>query len=159
MLVEELAKVDPSGTVTTFADVGLLSCPNGIALADDDHFYVANFYNNKLVRVDPEGSVRPFASLDGSNLGHVTWGNDRLYVAVRGEHSLAEVDLSGAVTPLVGTGQIGADDGDLDTATLSYPNDIALSPDGRTLYFNDVHPDHATSNIIGPVLIRALVLP
>lgn len=128
-------------------------------LAGDGSSYIASFGNGKVVRMDAEGSVRPFVTLEGRNLGHITWGSERLYVAVRGEHSLVEVDLSGAVTPLVGTGEIGAIDGDLDIATLSYPSDLALSPDGRTLYFNDVDPEFASASIIGPVLIRALVLP
>lgn len=156
---QSVTATDPDGTTTVFASSELLQCPNGIALASDGNLYVANFSSRELVRVLPSGDVELFVTLPSANLGHVTYANGRLYVALRGAHQLAEVTLAGEVDILVGTGERGRRDGAIETATLSFPNDIALSPDGRVLYFNDVAPRTTDPNEIRPTLLRAVSLP
>lgn len=154
-----IALVSDGGVVSEFAASDLLKCPNGIAMAPAGDLYVSNFYNGDLLRIDGDGEVHPFVSLPGNNLGHVTWGNGRLYVANRGGQAIVSVSLDGEVLLVAGTGVRGAQDGDLDEATVSLTNDIAVSPDGRVLYFNDVHPESTEQGRISPTLVRRLVLP
>lgn len=148
---------DPAGTTTQLASSTMLRCPNGIARLDDGDLVVANFSDGNLIRVTPLGDVSMFASLPGSNLGHLVHAEGRLYVAVRGAHQLVEVSLQGVVTPLAGTGSRGRADGPARQATLSFPNDLALSVDGTRLYFNDVAPSTSDPNEIRPTLVRELV--
>lgn len=153
-----IRKVLADGTSTAFASGGGLSCPNGITLADDGNLYVANFGNGAVLRVSPEGAVTPFVTLPGNNNGHLLFGNGVLYVVARTANQIYEVTLEGDVTLIAGSGTRGIVDGSALDAQLSVTNDVALSPDGKTLYFNDV-ADVTTpgTQTISPVLIRKIV--
>lgn len=153
-----IARVAPDGSSETFSDAALLSCPNGIALASDGNLYVANFFNGSLLKVTPDGTVTTFVTLPTNNLGHVTFGNGVLYVAARGLQRIYEVTLAGETRVLAGTGARGRKDGPALTSTLSFTNDIALSPDGSVLYFNDVDPSTSGTNVISPSWLRELRL-
>lgn len=159
-----IARIAPDGTVAPFASDSLLRCPNGIARASDAHFYVANFGNGDVLRVGPDGAVERFVTLPGGNNGHILFGNGVLYVVARGANAIYEVTLSGDTTRIAGSGAQGLDDGPALEATLSVTNDVALSPDGRVLYFNDVGrgEDGAfpadSGRTIAPVWVRRLVL-
>ena len=150
-----LGRVHPDGTVETWVSSPLLQCPNGITLAGDGHFYVANFMNGDVVRVSPDGVASRFATVPGNNNGHILWGNGVLYVVARGNHQIYELTLDGELTLLAGSGERGLDDGPGDVATLSLPNDVALSPDGARLYWNDVGElDPADRQTLTPTWIR-----
>jgi sugar lactone lactonase YvrE len=153
-----IQRIDPDGTSTLFSDSELLRCPNGITLAPDGHLYVANFGNGDVVRVAPDGTASVLATLPGGNNGHLLWGNGTLYVVARAANQLYRVGLEGDVELIAGTGERGLGDGPALEATLSLPNDIALSPDGTILYFNDVAVTEGEHSVIAPVVVRALIL-
>lgn len=155
---DTIQRVSPDGAVTEFSSGGLFNCPNGIALADDGNFYVANFGGGNVVRVSPAGAASLLVTLPTNNLGHVTAANGVLYVVSRGTHQIWEVTLAGATRVLAGTGARGRRDGAAPDATLSFPNDIGVSPDGSVLYFNDVDPGTSGTNVISPSWLRALRL-
>jgi sugar lactone lactonase YvrE len=151
-------RVTPEGRPSIVSDSDLLRCPNGIARAGDGNLYVSNFANGDVVRIAPDGSASRFVTIPGENNGHLLWGNGVLYVVGRGANRIYEVTLEGRVTPLAGTGERGLRDGPALQATLSLPNDVALSPDGAVLYFNDVAATTGAPDVIAPVVVRALVL-
>jgi len=153
-----IARVDPDGAVHPFAASELLRCPNGITLASDGNFYVANFGDGSVVRVTRRGDVSLFATLPGGNNGHILFGNDRLYVVARRANQIYELDLEGNATLLAGTGERGLKDGPALEATLSVTNDLALSPDGRRLYFNDVGQTTEPHNVLTPTVVRYVEL-
>ena len=152
-----ISKVTSEGVSTQFSSSPLLSCPNGIALASDGNLYVANFGNGQVLRVAPNGSAITFANLPGNNNGHITFANGVLYVVARSAHQIYELTLEGDLTLLAGTGTRGLWDGASLNARLSLTNDIAVSPDGTILYFNDVVNQTGTDTI-SPVVIRQLIL-
>lgn len=149
-----LSRVSSDGTAEVFTDTDLLRCPNGITLASDGHLYVANFANGDVVRVSPDGAATRFATLPGNNNGHIVFGNGVLYVVARGNHQIYELTLDGELTLIAGSGNRGLDDGPADAATLSLPNDVALSPDGRILYWNDVGVTGPDPQTLTPTWIR-----
>jgi sugar lactone lactonase YvrE len=151
-------RVNPDGTSSRFSTSELLRCPNGITRAADGHLYVANFGNGDVIRIAPDGSASHFVTVPGDNNGHILWGNGVLYVVARGANQLYELTLDGELTLLAGTGERGLRDGPALEATLSLPNDIALSPDGGTLYFNDVARTTGEAREIAPTVVRALRL-
>lgn len=159
-----ISRVAPDGAVSPFVTDSLLQCPNGITRADDGAFYVANFANGDVIRVTREGSVERFVTLPGDNNGHILFGNGVLYVVARSAHRIYEVTLAGDTTHLAGSGTQGLDDGPARQATLSLTNDVALSPDGRFLWFNDVGRDadgafvQDEGRTIAPVHVRRVVL-
>lgn len=154
-----LSRVSPDGVARPLVSSELLACPNGITLAGDGHFYVANFANGDVIRVSPDGEATRFVTVPGDNNGHIVWGNGVLYVVARGAHQIYELTLDGELTLLAGSGERGLDDGPADRASLSLPNDVALSPDGRVLYWNDVGElDPADGQTLGPTWIRYVEL-
>ncbi|MDX1396391.1 MAG: hypothetical protein R3195_18560 [Gemmatimonadota bacterium] len=149
--------VTSGGTSTHFAGGPMLNCPNGIALASDGNLYVANFGNGNVIRIAPDGAMSQFAVVPGGNNGHITFANGVLYVVARAANQIYRLELDGTLTLLAGTGERGRTDGAALTSRLSLTNDIAVSPDGGTLYFNDV-VGGTDFNVISPVVIRSLEL-
>lgn len=151
-------KIAPDGQGSVWVADPLFNCPNGITLASDGNFYVANFNDGGVIRVTPSGNVSLLTSLPGGNNGHVLFGNGVLYVVARTANRIYEVTLDGVATVLAGTGQRGLQDGSALDATLSVTNDVALSPDGKLLYFNDVAVTTGATSVISPTVIRMVEL-
>jgi sugar lactone lactonase YvrE len=154
-----IERITLGGASTRFSSDPLLACPNGIVYAADGNFYVSNFRNGDVVRLLRDGRAERLATLPGDNNGHLVFGNGVLYVAARGANQIYRVTLEGEVLLLAGSGERGHADGPAATATLSLPNDLALSADGAELYFNEVVPlDDPTGEKLAPTLVRALAL-
>lgn len=153
-----ISKVTPDGKSSTFSKSNLLKCPNGIVLADDGNFYVANFSNGNVVKIDPEGNASKLATLPGNNNGHLTYFNGSLYVVARTANQIYKVTLDGKATPFIGSGKRGKADGKPLEATLSLPNDISVSPDGKYMYVNEISPIEGDPKILGPTRIRRIKL-
>lgn len=134
----QVARVERSGRALVFAESNLFRCPNGLVAGADGEFYASNFYNGDVLRIGPDGDVSVLATLPGGNLGHLIYSEGMLYVVARSAHQIYEVNLTGEHKVLAGSGDHGIDDGPALEATLSFPNDLGLSPDGRVLYWNDV---------------------
>jgi DNA-binding beta-propeller fold protein YncE len=64
-----IRKVLPDGTTEPFASSSLFNCPNGITLASDGNFYVANFLNGDVQRIAPDGTVSRHVTIEGGNNG------------------------------------------------------------------------------------------
>ena len=153
-----LSRVAPDGTAELWVKSDLLRCPNGITRAPNGDLYVANFMDGNVIRVTPGGEASVFATLPGNNNGHILYGNDVLYVVARGNHQIYELTLTGELTLIAGSGARGLDDGPALEATLSLPNDVALSPDGRILYWNDVGVTTNDPQTLTPTFIRYVEL-
>ena len=157
--IHQVATVDEGGRAEVFAQGSLLRCPNGLVTGADGALYASNFYDGNVLRIDTDGTVSVVATLPGGNLGHLVYQDDRLYVVARSAHQIYEVDLDGTFRLLVGSGEHGIDDGPALEATLSYPNDLAFSPDGRVLYWNDVaEVVEDSGQTLAPVVVRMLRL-
>ena len=150
-----IRKVTPDGTSSIFVSSSLLSCPNGLTIDDEGNLYTANFNNGRVIKITPDGTVSVLVTLTGSNNGHLTYRNERLYVVSRGGHRVYEVDLNGSWKVLAGSGARGKADGPAIQATFSLPNGIGVSPDGNTIYINDAIPLTGT-NVLNPVVVRKI---
>ncbi len=153
-------KVTPEGNVSIFASGTIFSCPNGIAIDEDGNLYVANFSNASVVKITPEGQSSIFASLPGNNNGHITFFRNKLYVVARAANQIYELDLQGNSTLIAGSGLRGHMDGPALLGTLSLPNDLGFSPDGKYLYVNDTKPVLGTpaSSDIQPTFLKRVRL-
>lgn len=132
-----LSRVGPDGEVSAFAESPLFNCPNGITSTPSGDLYVANFSDGKVLRVTPDGDVAELATLPGGGNGHVAFTRGSLYATSFQGHRVYRVSLEGDVTLLAGTGARGETDGPALEATFSWPNGIAVSPQGDRLYIND----------------------
>ncbi len=154
-----IARIAPDRVVDTLTASPLLHCPNGITRAADGNLYVANFGNGDVIRITPDGTASRLVTLPGNNNGHLVFGNGILYVVARGNHQLYTVTLGGEVTLLAGSGRRGITDGPAIEAELSLPNDLALSPDGTVLYWNDVGTtDPTDGQTLTPTYVRYLTI-
>ena len=153
-----IQKISPDGKSSTFCDSDLLNCPNGITLGGDGHFYVANFSNGDVIKVDPSGKASRLATLPGNNNGHLIYHKGALYVIARTAHQVYRVTLDGEFSLFVGSGERGKQDGKPLEASLSLPNDIGFSPDGKTMYVNETGPIEGDPRILGPTRVRRIRL-
>ena len=60
------------------------------------------------------------------------------------------------MSPFAGSGVRGRDDGPAAEATFSFPNNLAFSPDGRTLYVNQNALTAEPHTELAPMLVRRL---
>ena len=153
-----IVEVTPDGEAHVFASSPLLNCPNGLALDGEHNLYVSNFNNGDVLRVTPLGEVSRLATLPGNNNGHLTFHGGSLYVAARGAHQIFKVSLAGEVELFAGSGQRGMHDGPAVEAEFSFPNDLAFSPDGSTLYVNENASTTEAGGVLAPLRIRRIRL-
>jgi len=155
----KIVEVSPDGEPLVFASDPLLSCPNGITFDDEHNLYVANFNNGDVIKISWDGDVSKLATLPGNNNGHLVHRAGFLYVVARGAHQIYKVSLKGDVELFAGTGKRGHHDGPALEATFSFPNDLAFSPDGKTLYVNENASTTEPHTSLAPMLVRRIRMP
>jgi sugar lactone lactonase YvrE len=168
-----IRKVTPEGEVSTFAgsagkpDKGgfadgkgaaaQFDYPSGIAIDAAGNLYVADYHNNCIRKVTPEGEVSTLAGdvagekgfVDGpGSTAEFQWPNGiaidaagNLYVADMGNHRIRKVTPEGEVSTLAGSSDMtgfngGFADGPGNTAQFDSPSDIAIDAAGN-LYVAD----------------------
>ena len=94
--------------------------------------------------------------MPGTNNGHLTWHDGFLYVVARGAHKIFKVSPEGEVSLFAGSGKRGRDDGPAHEATFSFPNDIAVSPDGKSFYVNENASTTAPHTELAPMIVRRI---
>jgi DNA-binding beta-propeller fold protein YncE len=153
--IAKIAAAD--NTVSSFAKSDLFKCPNGISFDREGNLYVVNFRNNKMLKIDPSGSVAPFATISEKGLGHLCFKEDRFYVTAFHSHEIYEVILDGTVKRILGDGKRGVVDGAGAKARLSFPNGIACDPWAPRLYNNEYVND-SESSLPRRTIVREIVL-
>jgi uncharacterized protein (TIGR03437 family) len=156
------------GTVTTIAGTGVagfggdggpavnaqLNFPYGLALDSAGNLYVADFGNQRVRRIAPDGTITTIAgtgnmgsSEDGagpldtslfSPRNVAVDGAGNLYIAEFGGHRVRKLGTDGKIATVAGTGMAGftGDGGRATTAQLRYPAGLALNRAGE-LYIAD----------------------
>jgi hypothetical protein len=114
--------------------------PAGVAVASDQSLYVADSYGNRLLKLNPDGSLvwsAGEAGVPGNDAAHLNRPVDvaldaagRAYVVDRNNHRVQIFDSSGAQQATLGAG--------LGTAAgqFQFPRGIAVADDG-TIYVAD----------------------
>lgn len=158
-----IRRVDSAtGTIATVAGTGaegyggdggagtraLIAHPHGLAVAADGTMYVADTWNQRIRRVDPNGTITTVAGTgdsgfagDGGPAGravfddpvHVALAPDgSLYVADGSNHRVRRIGADGVIRTVAGSGVRGStgDGGPATRATLNLPNQVAVAADG-----------------------------
>ncbi|HEY1242906.1 MAG TPA: hypothetical protein VGF16_20230 [Bryobacteraceae bacterium] len=167
-LDNRVKKIATDGTVSTIAGNGTggfagdggpaasaqINAPAGLAVDAANNLYIADFANNLVRKVTPDGVINTVAGtgvetysgdggpalqagLDGPlSLAVDAAGN--LYIADTNNHVIREVTPNGIIQTIAGTGAsgFGGDDGPPAKAQLSAPAGIAVDATGN-LYISD----------------------
>jgi sugar lactone lactonase YvrE len=161
-------KVDSSGVITTVAGNGVagyagdggpavsavLNHPSGVAIDGSGNVYIADTTNGCIRKVDSHGIITTVAgngalgySGDGGMASNAQLNRPRglafnahgdLYVADQYNNRIREIDTTGTITTIAGTGtaQYSGDGGPATSARLNHPRGMALAGDG-SLYIAD----------------------
>jgi len=160
-------KINPSGVITTFAgkypqsfsgdggpatEAGFNEV-QGIAADAYGSLYIADYYNNRIRKVDPDGIITTFAGTgeDGysGDEGPATEAgvksprdivvdvDGNIYIA--SDNRIRKIDTSGIITTIAGTGEFGDPSGDGGPAieAIVYPFNLAIDAKGN-FYFSNV---------------------
>ena len=163
---DRIYKATPSGIVSTFAgsnrrgsDDGTLADatfnrPKDIVLDDNGTMYVLDNGNYLIRKISSSGivstvagSTNGFADGTGSNAQfsfspHITLDHQgNLYVTDNANRRVRKINSAGEVTTLFGDGTSTSVDGDASIATISSPQGIAVSQDGKTIYVSQIFPN------------------
>ena len=153
-----IQKISPEGKSTTLVRDRLLSCPNGITIDNEGTLYVSNFMNGDVIRVTKDGKISRLATLPGNNNGHIVFHRGVLFVVARSAHQIYRVTLDGQSQLVAGSGKQGHKNGPATEAEFSLPNGICVSPDGKSLFINEVAKIDGGARNLAPTRIRRLVL-
>lgn len=131
---------------------GLLALSNGaVLIADSKSHLIRHLQNGQVsayagITFSKNALEYPIGGLVDSSLNAVVFqepqGMDidafgNICIADAGNHAIRKIDRSGQVTTIAGTGVIGNKDGNGKEASFYYPQDVAVAPDGKTLYVAD----------------------
>lgn len=136
---------------------GKFHWPTSIEFDSKGNLYVADFFNDRIRKITPDGAISTFAGSgvrgyggDGGPAALASfYGPNDLVIDSKGNVYVADVNnhrvrrISGepphVITTLAGTGTRGysGDGGPADRAQLNLPRGLALSPDESTLYVTD----------------------
>ena len=156
-------RIDAEGTITTLAGTGVrgdggdggsataaqLAYPAGVAVDGAGNVYVADTWNHRVRRIDTEGTITTLAGLGSPGYGgdaapaSQAWlaypvgvATDRagnVYVADSWNHRIREVDGSGTISTLAGSGgdSDSGDGGPAQAASLAWPVSVATDSSGN----------------------------
>lgn len=148
----KIRKITPDGTVSTFAGTGVSGSAEGTTLTAQfngatgvcvDSFgnvFVADYYNNKIRKIDTLGNVTTFAGtgVAGSADGIGTAASfhapaivavdnaNNLFITDEENHKIRKITTDGTVSTYAGNGTIGAADGIAASAQFNYPTGVAV---------------------------------
>jgi sugar lactone lactonase YvrE len=153
----------PANSLGSADDIGTLAGfnnPSGVARDVNGNLFVADFGNNTIRKIAPNGSVTTIAGLagvagsaDGSGAaarfnnpyGLVVDNSGNIYVSDLGNHTIRKISPSGLVSTLAGAvGSTNSVNGAGSNAHFKSPRGLAIGPDNN-LYVADA--DHTIRQI------------
>jgi DNA-binding beta-propeller fold protein YncE len=145
-----------TGSTTPFTDgagsMATFNLPEGIAADTSGNLYVTDWGNNRIRKITAggmvstlagTGSATPFADGAGSAatfngpFGVAVDAAGNVYVGDATNHRIRKITPDGTVSTLAGDGTANFKDGVGTAAQFNAPGDIAVTPDGSTIYVAD----------------------
>jgi serine/threonine protein kinase, bacterial len=152
----KIRKVTPNGIVSTLAGNGHLGHvdgmgiaasfydPSAVAVDEGGNVYVADYSNNCIRKITPQGVVSTIAggdavgSSDGSALeasfyfpdGIAVDASGNVYIADQVNNKIRMLSSAGVVSTIAGSGTAGSEDGAGSSASFNYPAGLAVDTEG-----------------------------
>jgi gluconolactonase len=125
-----ISRVSPKGEVTKFVETG--GAPNGAAIRRDNHLLVADCGLKAILDISPEGKIRIVADkYQGRNF----MGPNDLAFDSNGNLYFTDPEGSSLDNPIGAVYCLTKEEKVLLVAnSFAYPNGVAISSDGKTLY-------------------------
>ena len=136
----------------------LINDPGALAMDSQGNIFVAEWGNNVIRKVTPDGVVSVFAGSASGAFGFQDGtgtaarfnrpislaidGLNNLYVTDCDNHRIRKITPGGVVTTIAGSGTLGFVNGLAGNSQFNYPAAIAVSADGSTVYVADTN-NHA----------------
>lgn len=155
----KIRRITQSGMVSTVAGSGSFGASNGIGVSSSfgnptgievdaaGNIYVADHLTHVIRKIDPIGLVSTIAGIpfqpgatDGPGgiasfyrpYGLTTDTDGNIYVADEWNHKIRKINIStGIVSTFAGDGDLGSDDGNINSASFNYPWDVTLDSLGN----------------------------
>jgi sugar lactone lactonase YvrE len=155
------------------ADQALLDYPSGVAVSSDGTVYVADQNNHNIRRIEPDGTIRRFAGTGSAGYSGdggpalnaelrgptriVLDGTGNLLVCDTSNHAIRQIDASGMIRTIAGTGTRGysGDGGPATQALLYSPYDLQPLPDGTLLIADSLN--HVVRHVDREGTIRTII--
>lgn len=145
-----------TGATDTLTEDPLLNCPIGIVREPTGGYHVSNGGDGRVLHVAADGTVTQLAQLASGTANRMVRFGDHLLVADNAAHRVVAVSVDdGHVARVVGTGTPGFGDGPAATATLKFPNLVALDGAGGLLVGHSANPRRSNY----PSALRRVALP
>lgn len=147
-------------TPKTLTQGGPIKGPDGLAFAENGDIISANFNNNIINRITPDGQISQFAQIaDSPNSGYIVKHNDRYIITGANGHNMYEISLDGQVKKLAGNSIAGYQDGILSSSLYELPNGVALSPTGDSLLIAESSDQGRIRLVTGLNLLNTTLTP
>lgn len=152
-------KVSPDKTIDTLASGSIFNCPNGITMDEQGNLYVTNFNNSTIVKLADDSTTSAFKTLPGGQVTHPFYSNGFIYAVSRGDLKIYRVSVNtGEHEVIAGSGMKGERTGSALDAEFVRLNDLAVTPDGSTIYINDTQIEGDANSQLGPITIKRIRL-
>lgn len=137
-----LVLIDPEGYVvgSTSGEGHRAALDRAIGTLLDEHRRQGTLGQPMEFRLEREGVTPSALSYPGKVLADAAGG--RLFISDTNHHRVLIAALDGRVQAVVGSGEIGLEDGTFEAARFHQPQGLALAEDGKTLYVADME-NHA----------------
>ncbi len=129
-----ITKIDVDGSKTIIA-VGVFN-NSSLTIDANDNIYVSDYESGLIKKVDATTNAETtFANLSNTGVSFIIYSEGFFYATGIDDHVIYMIDGNGKFEIIAGVkGKSGSTDGNGDKATLTKPNAIVASSDGKTLY-------------------------
>jgi len=128
---------DSSDSLYLWSSNPLLNGPIDMEIGKDGTFFIANYNDGRIFRIDSLESWTTIADLP-TQLGFMTLVGDVIYATGINNNKIYKVQTDGSgQSEFAGTGIAGSKNGHISVATFNGPNGIAATSSGDTLYISD----------------------
>jgi sugar lactone lactonase YvrE len=129
--------IDPNGTATQLGVVSQLTQISSLALDGSGDIYITSYNSGDVYRMTPSGIVSLFISTGVSGLNFIQFDeNENVFYAISGDNAILKIDPNDSTETIIQSSPPGAVDGPVADASIEQSIGLAVSADGKQVYFS-----------------------